>query len=126
MNEPYKNWQKIRYEDEEKWRNWIATEGNIFLRIGFPPTALLDRHHFNAYIGSGSDLYDYEPFELDNLTNKEAWDVLVAVSTYVVEPFMSWVVRELYERFHLPFEYGENLPPIPSVSPCLEDLSHDD
>lgn len=113
MNDFYQNWRNCVAQDEQRWQKWIASEGKIFLEIGFPPTALLDKRHFDAYVGSGSDLYDYEQFELSSLTNEDALKVLVAAEQYITEPFESWLIRELREKFHLPFEYGEPIPPIP-------------
>lgn len=104
-------------EDEFTWRKWIRNEGIIFTHIGFPPTALIDRYHFDCYVTEGQDFFDYEPFESSTLTDKDAFKVLMVLENYITEKFTSWLLLELRERFNISCEFednGETWPPIPS------------
>jgi hypothetical protein len=101
---------------ELEWQKWLASKGAIFKEIEFPPTALIDRFHFSSYICDGLDFFPYEPFEIENLTNKEALKVLLALEDYVTQPLMSWILLDLRKRFNLSCDFeddGETWPVIP-------------
>jgi hypothetical protein len=103
-------------QSEIEWKKWLEDEGHIFREIPFPPTALIDRFHFDSYIGDGIDFFEYEPFSLDDLTDKEALQVLLAVENRVCEKLMSWIIIDLRKRFGLPCEFendGVTWSPIP-------------
>jgi len=113
----HRNHAERRIEKESYWRKWLQTGGKIFTQIKFPPTAMMDADHFGAYLYGCADAYgNYEHFDLDDLTDAEAIQVLIATESYIDAPLECWVIMELRERFGLPCDFeddGETWPPIP-------------
>jgi hypothetical protein len=120
-DELHRKYAEEKIESEIKWRKWISTTGKIFKEIKFPPTALIDRFHFSSYVYGCTDFFNYEPFDLNDLSDIEALQVLLALETYIELPFECWIIMDLRERFNIPCEEDDSSETFPHIPQNLID-----